>query len=166
VWSEVVGELGPRIRGYARAKGAPDPDDVMQDVFVAAAERIDDFVGDERSFRSWIFSIAYRQIANRHRASGRETPVETERMRWGTAPGADEPLERDDSVSAAVAAMHVLNDVERDVVLMRVVAELDTDEVAAAVDKSPGNVRVIQTRALAKLREELERTGYVAGGGR
>ena len=62
--------------------------------------------------------------------------------------------------SEALRALEVLTPVERDVVLLRVVAGLETDEVASAVGKRRGNVRVIQTRALAKLREELVRRGY------
>ena len=65
---------------------------------------------------------------------------------------------------AAVAALDALNELERDVVLMRVLGGLDTEEVARAVGKRPGNVRVIQSRALGKLRAELVRRGYGADG--
>jgi DNA-directed RNA polymerase specialized sigma24 family protein len=67
--------IGPGLLGYARGKGAPDPEDVMQDVLVAAASRIGGFVGGMRAFRSWVFAIAYRQIADRDRAP-RRTEVE------------------------------------------------------------------------------------------
>lgn len=154
-WEEIVREVGPTIAGYARARGAPDPEDVMQDVFVAAARRIDRFVGDETAFRSWLFAIAYRQIADRHRAkrpqgelpAGLADPSPTPEDRAVTAA----------SVTEALAALDVLNEIERDVVLLRVIGELDTAAVAEAVGKRPGNVRVIQTRALAKVRAELER---------
>lgn len=161
-WSEIVRDLGPRIRGFARARGAPDPDDVMQDVFVAAAERIGDFDGDDAAFRSWIFSVAYRQIVNRHRRSGREIARDVVDGAHVASPEGE--IERSEAVAKAVAAMHVLNDVERDVVLLRVIAELSTEDVAKAVGKSVGNVRVIQTRALAKVRAELDRTGYTVHG--
>jgi len=49
---------------------------------------------------------------------------------------------------------------ERDVVLMRVLGGLDTEDVARAVGKRAGNVRVIQSRAMGKLRAELIRRGY------
>ncbi len=159
-WSELVAEFGPRIRGFARARGAPDPDDVMQDVFGAVAQRIGSFEGNESSFQSWLFSIAYRQIANRHRRSNRETLLDPKDVPAPAVAGPEDDVIRAEGASVALQALHVLNDIERDVVLMRVVAELSTDEVAAAVSKTPGNVRVIQTRALAKVRTELERVGY------
>ncbi len=65
---------------------------------------------------------------------------------------------------AASEALNVLTGVERDVVLLRVIAGLDTSEVAAAVGKSEGNVRVIQHRAMERVRTELTRRGYGGAG--
>lgn len=161
-WVEIVSEFGPKVKGYARGKGIADADDVVQDVFLAAAERLGEFEGDWRSFRSWIFSIAYRQIVNRYRSAGREgaeLPVSLE----DANPGPPELVVEAETVRAASQALDVLSGVERDVVLMRVLAGLDTDQVATAVGKSAGNVRVIQSRAMGKVRAELERMGYAKG---
>lgn len=158
-WVEIVTEIGPKLRGYARAKGAPDPDDVMQDVLLAAASRLGAFVGDERAFRSWIFSIAYRQIANRHRVAGREDS-ELPRVLVDHSPGPEAEAILGDTGSDALAALVVLDETERDIVLMRVIGEMDSAEVGAAVGKKPGTVRVIQHRALDKVRAELVRRGY------
>jgi hypothetical protein len=51
-WSQIVRELGPRVQGYARGKGVVDAEDVVQDVFIAAARRIGDFDGDDQPARS------------------------------------------------------------------------------------------------------------------
>lgn len=163
-WSQIVRTLGPRVQGYARGKGISDAEDVVQDVFMAAAERIGDFDGDWRSFRSWIFSIAYRQIVNRYRAPGREDTDLPPALADPASTPDDQVVARE-TVSEAVAALETLTGVERDVVLLRVVAGLDTEEVAAAVSKRPGNVRVIQSRALRKVRAELIGRGYDGGWG-
>ena len=162
-WEQIVGEIGPVIRGYARARGVPDPDDLTQDVFTAAAQRIGEFRGDWGAFRSWLFAIAYRQVVNRYRASSRANatgPLPDDPPAATPGPE-DEVLERI-SAGGAVAALEVLEPLERDVVLMRVLGGLDADAVGRAVGKRPGNVRVIQFRAMAKLREELLRRGYGA----
>jgi RNA polymerase sigma-70 factor, ECF subfamily len=162
-WSGIVTEIGPTIRGYARARGVRDAEDLTQDVFMAAAARIGDFEGDERAFRSWLFGIAYRQIVNRYRASARQTaPLPATLPDTNGSP--EDQVVGAFEASEAVAALDVLGEVERDVVLMRVVGGLDTADVAAAVGKHPGNVRVIQSRAMDKLREELKRRGYGAAG--
>ena len=162
-WSRIVRELGPRVQGYARGKGVVDAEDVVQDVFIAAARRIGEFDGDWRAFRSWIFSIAYRQIVNRYRSPSRhdeELPravVDEEQM------GPEQLVVMGEMASEAVAALDVLSEIERDVVLLRVIAGLDTAEVAEAVGKGAGNVRVIQSRALTKVRAEMEVRGYMMG---
>ncbi|MGH8916213.1 MAG: RNA polymerase sigma factor [Acidimicrobiia bacterium] len=164
-WSQIVSELGPRVQGYARGRGVVDAEDVMQDVFTAAARRIGDFDGEWRAFRSWIFSIAYRQIVNRYRNPSRNETALPEFVVDHRRSEPDEIVVLQETASDAVAALDVLNDVERDVILLRVVAGLDTAEVAQAVVKTPGNVRVIQSRALEKVRAELEIRGYDMDGG-
>ena len=157
-WAEIVRDVGPTLVGYARARGVGDPEDLMQDVFVAAAARLGSFEGGWRDFRAWVFSIAYRQVVNRYRA-----PQAAAELPPALADPTDSPEDlvvRNVMASEAVQALEVLTEVERDIVLLRVIAGLDTPEVAAAVGKRRGNVRVIQTRALAKLREELVRRGY------
>ena len=48
---------------------------------------------------------------------------------------------------------------QRDVLVLRLVGGLTVDEVAAALDKSPGAVKALQRRALLALRKILEREG-------
>ncbi len=157
-WEQIVTELGPVIRGYARARGVADPDDVTQDVFTAAAQRIGAFQGDWEAFRSWLFAIAYRQVVNRYRRSARTDPLPE--MLPSAVPGPEEEVVNRLEAGGAGAALEVLDDLERDVVLMRVLGGLDAAAVGEAIGRRPGHVRVIQFRAMAKLRDELLRRGY------
>lgn len=159
VWERIVGEFGPIIRGYARARGVSDADDLTQDVFTAAAQRIADFEGDWEAMRAWLFSIAYRQVVNRYRKGRARTESLPAGLVDPTRSPEDEVVERAHA-GAAVAALEVLDDIERDVVLLRVLVGLDAAAVGRVIGKRPGNVRVIQFRALGKLREELVRRGY------
>lgn len=158
-WEHIVTELGPVIRGYARARGVADPDDLTQDVFTAAAQRIDSFQGEWEAFRSWLFAIAYRQVVNRYRRRGRQTAPLPDTIA-GTEPSPEDEVLARLEAGGATAALAVLDELERDVVLMRVLGGLDAAAVGEAIGKRAGNVRVIQFRAMAKLREELLRRGY------
>jgi len=160
-WSQIVRSLGPKVQGYARGKGIVDAEDVVQDVFTAAARGIGGFEGEWHAFRSWIFSIAYRQIVNRYRSPSRHDGSLPRTLVDENHLGPDQEVVIREMASEAVAALGVLSEVERDVVLLRVLAGLDTAEVAKAVGKGEGNVRVIQSRALGKVRAELGRRGYM-----
>jgi DNA-directed RNA polymerase specialized sigma24 family protein len=61
-WQELYGGLAPAILGYLRANGAPDPEDILSEVFLQVARDIARFDGDERGFRSWVFTIAHHRL--------------------------------------------------------------------------------------------------------
>lgn len=64
-------EYAPRVHGYVRAKGVPEPDEVTNDVFAQALTSLARFEGDESAFRSWLFTIAHRRVIDVYRrASG------------------------------------------------------------------------------------------------
>jgi hypothetical protein len=61
-----------------------------------------------------------------------------------------------DSVDQAMQAFSVLNTRERHVLEMRILQDATPAQVAASIGVSSGNVRVIQSRALSKIRKYLE----------
>ena len=48
---------------------------------------------------------------------------------------------------------------QRDVIALRVIADLSVDQVAAALGKQPGAVKALQRRGLASLRRQLAEEG-------
>ncbi len=61
------------------------------------------------------------------------------------------------STRAALAVIGQLPHDQAEVVLLRVVAGLDVEQVARVVGKRPGAVRVLAHRGLRRLAERLER---------
>ena len=59
------------------------------------------------------------------------------------------------SAEALVAAVHELTDNQRDVLLLRVIADLSLDEVATLTGRPVGAVKALQHRGLASLRRRL-----------
>lgn len=156
-WRAIVSDLGPALVGYARSKGIPDPEDLMQEVFVAIAQRLGDFEGSWAKFRSWAFTIAHHKIADHHRSRSRRPQLVPVEVAAGLAggPTPSEALETRDETARSLAALERLSPVERDVILLRVVAELDSEQVGAILGKRPGTVRVIQSRAAAKMKQMM-----------
>ncbi|HVM12514.1 MAG TPA: sigma factor, partial [Actinomycetota bacterium] len=58
-FADLYRAYAPGVLGYLRAQGASDAEDLMGEVFVSVARRIASFEGDERKFRSWIFTVAH-----------------------------------------------------------------------------------------------------------
>lgn len=146
---------GP-VRGYLRARGANDPDDLTSEVFLGVFRNLSSFDGDLDAFRSWVFTIAHRRLVDDRRQRGRRpatTPLDPERHDVAVH---DEALEADLAQSDLQPLLDRLRPRERDVLLLRVVAGLTAEQVAEVLGLREGHVRVLQHRALSALRREIE----------
>ncbi|WP_367138737.1 RNA polymerase sigma factor ShbA [Saccharothrix sp. HUAS TT1] len=152
---DLLREVRPLVLRYVRVRvergGATGvcADDLAQDVCLALLEALPGYHGQGRPFLAFVHGIAARRVASARRAAARdpETPVP---VVPDEAAGED-PGER--VLRGGVAALlEALPEKQREVVLLRVVSGLSTEETAAAVGSTPGAVRVAQRRALARLR--------------
>jgi RNA polymerase sigma-70 factor (ECF subfamily) len=160
-WQELYSGLAPVVLGYLRANGSPDPEDVLSEVFLQVARDIVKFDGDEKGFRSWVFTIAHHRLIDARRHSARR-PVEL-------SPEPPEPIERaEDAADEALTRigneevqriLTLLSPDQRTVLLLRVVGDMSIEDVATAVGKRPGAVKALQRRGLAAVKRELGRKG-------
>ena len=160
-WQELYSGLAPVVLGYLRANGSPDPEDVLSEVFLQVARDIVKFDGDEKGFRSWVFTIAHHRLIDARRHSARR-PVEL-------SPEPPEPMQRaEDAANEALTRigneevqriLSLLSTDQRTVLLLRVVGDMSIEAVATAVGKRPGAVKALQRRGLAAVKRELGRKG-------
>jgi RNA polymerase sigma factor (sigma-70 family) len=155
--------LGKPVAAYLRGAGVEDPDGLANEVFLRAFGGIERFDGTEGRFRSWVFAIAHNLVIDdRRRRSRRPLQAVLEGDVGPTAPAADEGA----LVTLGDARMReLIADLppdQRDVVLLRIVADLSIEDTAAALDKKPGAIKSLQHRALASLRRRLEQEGSVS----
>ncbi len=156
--------LARPVAGYLRGQGADDPDGLANDVFLRAFTNLGGFRGDEDRFRSWVFTIAHNHLVDERRRRGRRPVVD------------DRPLEEhtasDDTEAAALdrvggervrRLLDELSPDQRDVLLLRIVADLTVEQVAGTMGKTPGAVKQLQRRGLAVLRRRLEDEATAAG---
>jgi RNA polymerase sigma-70 factor (ECF subfamily) len=148
---------GP-VRGYLQARGATDPEDLTSEVFLGAFRNLDSFEGDLDAFRSWIFTIAHRRmIDERRRELRRPRTTQLDPERHDVAADMDPA----GAVLGELEHSHLgplladLRPLERDALLLRVVAGLDVEQAAAVLEVTPGHLRVLQHRALSALRRAV-----------
>jgi RNA polymerase sigma-70 factor (ECF subfamily) len=158
-WQELYEGFAPVVLGYLRANNAPDPEDVLSEVFLQVARDIATFEGEEPGFRSWLFTIAHHRLIDARRHSARR-PVDL-------SPEPPEPTSRaDDAAEEALArigleevhrVLGLLSEDQRAVLLLRVLGDMSVEDVAKAVGKRPGAVKALQRRGLAAVKRELSR---------
>lgn len=151
---------GP-ITGFLVARGTPEADEVVNDVFVAAFDQLGRFSGTEDEFRSWLFGIARNKRIDQLRRHGRRpstTPLDDADQ--ASIDAVEDQALRAVGDSDLVNVLQALTADQRDVIVLRFIADLSLDQTAVALDKPVGAVKALQHRALAQLREKFRDNPY------
>lgn len=155
---EIWEVLSPKVQGYLAGRGVVDAEDLTSEVFIQVFERIRRFHGDEEALRTFVFSVAHaRYVDHVRRLYRRGDTVSLDQMLadpglFGVVASAEsEALTAisDERVRAALAA---LPPDQRNVILLRVLADLDLRQTADVLGKTVGAVKSLQHRAFATLR--------------
>ena len=147
-------EFHPSVLAFLRARAPADAEDLASDVFIAVAEGLTRFEGDEEGFRSWLFTITYRQVGQLRRRMGRRRtdPMPIDEVGERVPPGdAESYAIAVISTQQALDMIATLPPAQGEVLLLRVVADLSVDDVAKIVGKRPTAVRALQHRAIVGL---------------
>lgn len=147
---EAYRRLAPAVLGYLRAQGAPDPEDVLGEVFLQVARDLPRFRGDEDDLRRWVFTICHNRLLDARRRQARRPVVS-----WEPVPDrADRPAP-DSFDPELVSALATLTDDQREVIVLRFVADLPLEEVARITGRKVGAVKALQHRGLDALGRRL-----------
>ena len=158
----------------ASLRGKADASDLVQETLLKAHQRFRQFRGQtEPEIAAWLRQILARNLADfarrfrlaEARQVSRERSLEQmldeSSQAWGhiVAAGGNSPSQsaarRELSVVLADAMAELPADY-REVVLLRNLRELDWDEVAKQMNRSPGAARMLWARALKQLRPLIE----------
>jgi RNA polymerase sigma-70 factor (ECF subfamily) len=151
--------LHRRVLRYLRATVGEAAEDVASQVWLDVVASGGPSGQGEDDMRRWVFTIARRRsIDHRRRWWQRRVVVRAPDHPGWEQPSADAGPDSDDT-EAALALISVLPAAQAEVVLLRVIGGLSAEEVAEITGQSPGSVRVMQHRALRRLRRQIEADG-------
>lgn len=145
---------------FARRVGHDQAEDLLADAFRLAIESFARYDPAKGSERLWLYGIA-SNVLRHHWRSERRHLAALQRA-GGQAISMIDPLltvpDRVDAESQSVRLMLAvaeLDPTDRDVLLLRCWEHLSSSEVAAALDMTPGGVRIRLHRVRAHLRASL-----------
>jgi RNA polymerase sigma-70 factor, ECF subfamily len=150
-------QLAPAVAGYLAGRGAGDPDGLTSDVFLAVLPRMAELTGGVAGLRTFVFSVAHaRAVDDIRRQARRPAALEFDPARHDTpvASAEAEALARDEATRVETLLARLAPDY-REVLTLRVVADLALEQTAAVMNRSIGSVKQLQRRALIALRAEL-----------
>ena len=156
--SELYQTYFPRLYRYilVRTGNSYDAEDLTEEVFMRVLQAIKRFEHRKAPFSAWLFRIAHNAVISQRRketARGRSSQL-NDGMQVDSA-GPEELAEKHVALSEVMQAAKSLPDAQRQVISLRFAAGLTVAETARAMGKGEGNVKVIQHKAIAKLREMM-----------
>jgi RNA polymerase sigma factor (sigma-70 family) len=158
-WRALYAEFAPALLGYLRARRADHPDDLLGEVMLQIVRDLVGFDGNRSDFRAWAFTIAYHRLLDERRRATRKSaepmpPPELERV--GPLGDTEEDALRNLSAERVGRILAKLSPDQQNVILLRVLGELSTEQVAEIVGKTPGAVKALQHRGFEAIRTDLE----------
>lgn len=151
-------DANPALVRYLRTLAGPAGEDLASETWLGVMRGLPRFRGDEAQFRGWLFTIGRHKLVDAHRKdrSGLTQPLDTlgsgrEPVTADTADLAEVKM----STDRALAVIATLPADQAEVILLRVVAGLDTATVAHLMGKSQGAIRVAAHRGLRRLAERI-----------
>lgn len=153
--------LNPRLSKYitSQSYGANiDPEGILSETWISVARDISRFKGDLNQFKGWIYKIARNRIIDAVRKENRQVKSGGEISEFDFEDSKSKVhlgIESDESVKEIIAKIKELPEAQAEVIMLRIVADLEVEEVARILDKSENSVRVLSHRGLETLRNQL-----------
>ncbi|QBS45670.1 RNA polymerase subunit sigma [Nocardia sp. CS682] len=162
--TEIVRVVHPLVRRYCGARLGNTAhlqvtaDDVVQEILIATVNAIPRYRDQGKSFLAFVYGIAANKVADAFRRSQQHPTYPMAEMpdTPSSEAGPEEWALASERRAATKELMKILAPAHREVLVMRIVLGWSAAQTAEAIGTSPGVVRVMQHRALNKLRAELK----------
>ena len=157
----------PALLRYLTVINPDAAEDIAAETWAQVVRGLAKFRGDEQNWRAWLFTTARRRAIDQARQLMRRptTSLETQSdLALAELPDLRSPDAADLALAnlgtrAAIAVVAQLPPLQAEVIMLRVVAGLDTETVAQLLGRSPGAIRVAAHRGLHRLAGLLAEAG-------
>lgn len=162
--SEAFGQLYdtymPAIYRFVLVKTSnkAEAEDITHQVFLKAWRSMPNYKDQGHPFSSWLYRIAQNKVIDFYRTSRSHRDID--KLPEDLLKSDTDLEDRTETLLQARfvrSVMEELDNVSRDVLLLRFVNDLSHKEIGATLGKSEGAIRVIQHRALKQVRTYLEK---------
>jgi RNA polymerase sigma-70 factor (ECF subfamily) len=155
-WEDLYVRLRPRLFAMCLRQlgNREDAEDAVAETMLRAVRAAKTFRWKNAGFDAWIFRICRNVVIDMQRTRSRRgaLPPVDGRQELGAV---EERVILADEHAATRRALARLPADDRELLELRIVGELSSEEVAFVLGKRPGAIRTAQSRALARLRTYL-----------
>ncbi|OGO11963.1 MAG: hypothetical protein A2Y53_01550 [Chloroflexi bacterium RBG_16_47_49] len=147
---------------YAHLDSQMDAEDLTGEVFLKAWQSLPNYIERGVPFLAFLFRIARNALVDHYRQNNRLEPKTPDDMDGYKEEGSLEPVELVGNQLEHQQILRILNKLRPDyksVLTLRFISELSPEETSQVMKRSVGAIRVLQHRALAALRDEMNKSG-------
>lgn len=163
-WEVLYRRSYPRLLAYAGRRLATQDEarDAVGEAVMRAVVGLDNYRAEGANFDAWLYGILRHVVLDVQRARGRRSGEEVPDVVDLRPQPVDQVVAEEDA-AAVRSAFSRLSASDQELLELRVVAGMRSEDVAKVVGRRAGAVRMAQARALDRLRSLL---GEEAAGGR
>lgn len=136
---------------YFRVTDEQTAEDLTSQVFFKAWENLDRCKSTGAPFIAWLYTIARNAVIDYYRTRKNTVALDEASTLASEEPAPDEEVEFKFETESLREALQELTHDQRQVVVLKFLAGLSTDEIADRLGKRAGAVRALQMRALQAL---------------
>ncbi len=139
---------------YSRVRDQSIAEDVTSEVFMKALKAIPRYQDTGRPFAAWLYQIAVNAIADRYRTLHTAQPLEDFHDLSISGPGIDEQAAQRDEIRRIWSMVEGLPVQQRTALVLKFQEDMKIEDIAVAMGKTPGAVKLLIHRGVTRLREE------------
>ncbi len=142
---------------FLKVSRREEAEDLTHQVFLQALQHIGEYEDVGFPFTSWLYRIARNEVIDHYRTKRQAISLDdVDPEYFATLDRAMEDAERRMDVRRVTDALKQLKPEYQDVIIMRFIEDLSPKEIAVALQKSEGAVKLLQHRAVKQLQQLLK----------
>ena len=159
-------EYYDRIARYAfvRLGDRAEAEDLAGDVFLKALESLGSYKERGIPMQAWLFRIAHNLVVDHFRKAAKRKTMPIDDLQVASDVDPQEVAELNIEVARVARALDQLTPAQRQVIELRFIGELSSEEAGQVMKKNAGAVREQQSAAVRTLRRILQEEGPSEGG--
>ncbi len=139
---------------FLKVSSQAEAEDLAHEVFLSAWQNIHRYRHEGFPFSSWLYQIARNAVIDLYRTSKKNIQIEMVDEKFlKIDPKHLETLDISIQLERLKKIISLLKPEYQDVLIMKFVEDLSHEEIAIAMDKSEGAIRLIQHRAIKELKK-------------
>ena len=140
---------------YSRVRDQTVAEDVTQEVFMKALKSVGRYQDTGKPFSAWLYQIAVNSVADRYRAARPVEDIDEQRDLAVSGPALEEVAAQRDELRRIWTVVETLPKQQKIAMVLKFQEDMKIEDIAAAMGKTPGAVKLLIHRGVTKVRQTL-----------